>query len=522
MKRFIISIFILLLPLFALAQNNKVSAGTYKLGQTLYYLNKSYLDTVNIEKVTDKAIIAIMKELDPHSVYVPLSEVKAMNEPLEGSFDGVGVEFAIINDTLSVQAALIGGPSEKVGIIAGDKIIKVNGENISGTGLTIERVYKYLRGKRGSKVNLTILRKFNNELLDFEVERDKIPLNSVDAFYLVGDNIAYVRLTRFSATSHKEILDAVNNLTNNPKGIILDFRGNPGGYLAAAIAIANEFLQKGNLIVYVEGRNFKRSNEYANGFGRYINIPTAVLVDEFSASASEIVAGALQDWDRGVIIGQRTFGKGLVQQQLPLQDGSLLRLTVARYHTPSGRVIQKPYKMGKRDEYYKNVIEQYANANSYKKDTLQVPDSLKFTTLKKNRVVYGGGGIMPDIFIPTDTSYFSTFYSNVVRLGVLPDFINQYLDNNRLKLLEQYKTYNDFINNFSLPDSIINSFIDYSVNKGIKYNDADFAKSKNEIIKYIKGLLIKSLYGFNNFIKFINSDDYQVLKAIEVLSNKKG
>jgi carboxyl-terminal processing protease len=329
---------------------SQVSLQANKLGQTLFFINRLYLDTANLENIADKALVAIMKELDPHSSYISKKDIQAMNEPLQGNFDGIGVEFALINDTLTINSTIPGGPSEKVGIRAGDKIIAVDGEVISGTGLTNERVHKYLRGPKGTKVTVSVVRRGVQEPLEFVITRDKIPLNSIDSYYVTGDDIVYLRLTRFAATSYREMLDALSELRVVPKGIILDFRGNPGGYLLAAIQIANEFLDKGQLIVYTEGRSVKRMDEFANGSGILKNIPVAVLIDENSASASEIVSGAIQDWDRGLIIGRRSFGKGLVQQQIPLQDGSALRLTVARYHTPSGRVIQSPYEEGKKDE----------------------------------------------------------------------------------------------------------------------------------------------------------------------------
>lgn len=358
-------------------ENKDISPFVTKMGQTYYYLNNYYLDTVNFNGLTDKVLINIIKELDPHSAYISAKDVKAMNEPLEGNFDGVGVEFALINDTLTVQATVPGGPSEKVGIKAGDKIIKVDGETISGTELTIPRVHKYLRGPKGSKVVISVQRKGEKGLMDFIVTRDKIPLTSVDAYYQIEPGIMYLRLSRFAATSYKEMMTALHEMKSKPNGIILDLRGNSGGYLIAALQIANEFLDKGELILYTEGRTVQRMDEYATGGGLLKDVPVAILIDENSASASEIVSGAIQDWDRGTIIGRRSFGKGLVQQQLPLSDGSQLRLTVARYHTPSGRVIQSHYEQGKTEEYYKQLVNRFVRGEQYSKDSIQFPDSLK-------------------------------------------------------------------------------------------------------------------------------------------------
>lgn len=572
------------------SSEDMASSNLTRMSQVYYYLNRLYLDTINYNNVTDRAIAAIVKELDPHSVFIPAKEVKSMNEPLEGNFSGVGVEFAIIDDTLTVQAIVQGGPSEQVGILAGDKILSVDGEKISNTGLTIERVHKYLRGPEGSKVEIEIARKGENMPLNFTITRAKIPLNSLDASYEISPNILYLKLSRFSATSYEEIMEAVSKY-NHDKGIILDLRGNGGGYLVAAIQIANEFLKKGQLIVYTEGRTVRRMNEYADGLGALQNAPVVMIIDENSASASEIVSGAIQDWDRGTIIGRRSFGKGLVQQQIPLNDGSQIRLTVARYHTPSGRVIQSPYKAGDAEDYYKAFFERYSSKGDiYNMDTLKFPDSLKYNTLVNKRVVYGGGGIMPDIYMVQDTSFYTKFYGELIRKGLFVEFVNHFLDNNRNILSKKYKTYDSFVsgfnpqenldkeylctiadnnknnkdsansagnmnntNNVTIANSnpnnassagnmnntnnvtIANSnesnfvkasnanktlfdlFIDYSVSKGIKHTEQDILTSGPQINKYLKALVLKGLFDFNQFIKFLNTDDEEVLKALEVI-----
>lgn len=499
---------------------NSLSDKVNKLGQTLFFINRLYLDTVNNDNLTDKALIAIMKELDPHSSYISAKDMKAMNEPLEGNFDGIGVEFALINDTLTINSTIPGGPSEKVGIKAGDKIIKVDDESIAGTNLTIERVHGYLRGPKGTKVKVEVMRRYVAEPLVFMITRDKIPLNSLDSYYMLDGDIAYLRLTRFAATSFKELLLALDELPTFPKGIILDFRGNPGGYLVAAIQIANEFLDNGELIVYTEGRTVRRMDEYANGNGLLKDVPVAVLIDENSASASEIVAGAIQDWDRGVIIGRRSFGKGLVQQQLPLQDGSALRLTVARYHTPSGRVIQSPYEQGKKDEYYKQTIERFNRGESFNRDSIHFPDSLKYKTLKLGRTVYGGGGIMPDIFIPQDTSYYTPFYGEILRKGLLTDYMNEYSDKNRDKILKKYNTFKEFEDKYVVPDSEISAFLEYCAAKGVVPKEGDMEISGAEIRRYFKGLIIRSVYNFNNFIEFVNKEDAEIQRAVEELKKR--
>ncbi|MEF9930776.1 MAG: S41 family peptidase [Bacteroidales bacterium] len=524
MKSHIITFTLCLLTLSAFAQrgiikNNGKDISPYvtKMGQTYYYLNNFYLDTVNFNNITDKVLINIVKELDPHSAYISLKDVQAMNEPLEGNFSGVGVEFALINDTLTIQATVPGGPSEKVGIRAGDKIIKVDGEIISGTQLTIPRVHKYLRGVKGTKVNVAIQRKEEKELIDFTITRDKIPITSLDAYYQVEPGIMYMHLSRFAATSYKEIMTAISEMKGKPNGIILDLRGNSGGYLIAALQIANEFLNNGELILYTEGRTVQRMDEYANGGGILKDIPVAILIDENSASASEIVSGAIQDWDRGTIIGRRSFGKGLVQQQLPLSDGSQLRLTVARYHTPSGRVIQSHYEQGKTEEYYKQLFDRYARGEQYSKDSIQFPDSLKYKTLKLGRTVYGGGGIMPDIFIPQDTSFYTPFYGQILRKGLLTDYVNEYIDNNREKLSSKYKNFAQFEKSYIVPDKVYTSFLAYCKEKGVEPKENQLETSTPELKKYFKGLIIRSLYGFNSYFEYINKDDKEVLEAIKAL-----
>lgn len=496
-------------------QGNKVGLNTNKIGQALFFINRLYLDTANIDKLTDNALTAIMKELDPHSSYISAKDMKAMNEPLEGNFDGIGVEFALINDTLTFNSTIPGGPAEKVGLRAGDKVVKVNDEVIAGTGLTIERVHGYLRGPKGTKVKVSVARRDVPGLLDFVITRDKIPLNSLDSYYVMDGDIVYLRLTRFAATSYKEMMTALKELGVYPKGIILDLRGNPGGYLVAAIQIANEFLHKGELIVYTEGRTVQRMEEYANGAGVLQDVPVAVLIDENSASASEIVSGAIQDWDRGTVLGRRSFGKGLVQQQLPLQDGSALRLTVSRYHTPSGRVIQSPYEQGKKDEYYKQLIERYNRGESFNKDSIQLPDSLKFRTLRQGRTVYGGGGIMPDIFIAQDTSFYTPFYGEIARKGLLTDYMNEFSDKHRQQFLRKYRTADDFIAKYEVPDSEIAAFLEYCASKGVVPAEGDMAVSGPEIRRYFKGLVIRSVYSFNKFIEFINRNDEVIRRAVE-------
>ena len=340
-------------------------------------------------------------------------------------------------------------------------------------------------------------------------------MNSIDSYYEIEDGIIYARLTRFAATSYEELLKALQSVAVEPKGIVLDLRGNSGGYLVTAIQIANEFLHKGDLIVYTEGRALPRMEEYADGRGILQDIPVAVLIDESSASASEIVSGAIQDQDRGVIIGRRSFGKGLVQRQVPLPDGSALRLTVARYHTPSGRVIQSPYEEGKSDEYYKQIVERYARGENFNRDSIHLADSVVYKTIKLGRPVYGGGGIMPDIFIPQDTTFYTPFYGEILRKGLLTDYMNQYSDSHRASLLKKYPKVDQFVKKYNVSDEDIAAFLAYCAEKGGTPKEGDMEISGPQIRKYFKGLIIRSVYNFNSFIQFINSDDKEILTAVE-------
>ena len=489
-----------------------------KVGQTLFNINKYYLDTVNFKGISEELVKSIIAKLDPHSSYISAEDVKAMNEPLEGNFDGIGVEFALINDTLTIQATVPGGPSEKVGIKAGDKIVKVDGEIIAGTGLTIERVHKYLRGPKGTKVTVGVVRKGSDaQNIDFVITRDKIPLNSVDAAYEIEPGILYIKLSRFAATSYQEIMKFILTHQGERNGLILDLRGNGGGYLLAALQIANEFLDQGQLMLYTEGRTVRRMSEYANGRGLLTDIPVVVLIDENSASASEIVSGAIQDWDRGTIVGRRSFGKGLVQQQFDLFDGSQLRLTVARYHTPSGRVIQSPYEQGKAEDYYKAFYDRYEKGETFSKDSIHFPDSLKFKTLRLCRTVYGGGGIMPDLFIPADTSHYTPFFGEIVRKGLLADFVNSYVDNNREQLQKRYKISSQFIDSFDVTPKLFDQFLALCKSKGVEPVGQALEISGPELKKYIKAYIIRNLFDFNEYIRFLNTDDIEVEKAIEIV-----
>ena len=459
MKKIAIILFALFAVCSVSAQSLKLQRALNKLNQGIYLIDALYVDTVNINKIAEEALKAAVAELDPHSSYISAEDVKAMNEPLQGNFEGIGIEFAIIKDTLTVQATIAGGPSEKVGLRAGDKIVKVSGEEVAGIGLTNEKVFGLLRGDKGTKAELEIYRRGVEEPLLFTVVRDKIPINSVDAAYEPVPGVLYIKLSRFAAPSHSEIVEAFANASKPLKGVIVDLRSNAGGYLPTAINIANEFLQAGDLIVYTDGRAMPRMQENADGSGLYTRGPLVVMIDENSASASEILAGAIQDQDRGFIVGRRSFGKGLVQNAIPLDDGSELRLTVARYHTPSGRVIQSPYEQGKSEQYYKDFYERYLRGESFAKDSIHLPDSLKFKTLKKGRVVYGGGGIIPDVFVPADTLSYTDYYASLLRQGVVIEYVNSTCDKNRDKWTKEYPDFAKFDSSFTISQDMISELV---------------------------------------------------------------
>lgn len=493
-----------------------------KLKQVLYIISNGYLDTLNLEKISESAIEKMVSELDPHSSYIPQKDVQQMTEPLVGSFEGIGIEYALISDTLSIQSVVAGGPSEKMGLRAGDKIIKVDGEEISGKELTTDKVIKYLRGPKGSKVRIGYLRRGigENEVV---ITRDRIPINTVDCSYEVKNGILYLRISRFGAETFDEFMNAIASYTNNQfendkkfKGLILDLRSNGGGYLTTAQRIANQFLSKGNLLLYMEGRAVNRVNDYADGSGLLQNIPLAILIDEASASASEIVSGAVQDWDRGVIIGHRSFGKGLVQQEYSLLDGSRLRVTIARYHTPSGRVIQTPYSVGNSDLYRQNYVDRVISER-FDKDSIKVDENLKFKTLKLGRTVYGGGGIIPDIFIPTDTSYYSKSYLQSVNSGKFVEFVQSYSDSHRDTIKKNYSSYDEFLKRFSVTEEFFNLYLKDSENQGIKFTQDEIDKSGKEIKKLLKGLIIRNIYGLDYYIRYSNLTDKHISKAIESL-----
>jgi carboxyl-terminal processing protease len=486
-----------------------------KYRRLLTLINTYYIDTINQQQVIEKAIVSTLKTLDPHSYYISKEEYKAMSEPLEGNFEGIGIEFNILEDTLIVVSPLSGGPSEKVGLISGDRIIAVNGKSITNINLTNEKVHSLLRGPKGSRITVTIKR--GNSVTDFEIERDKIPINSLDAAYEIKPGLVYLKLSRFAKSSMNEIEDAFAKF-KNPQSMILDLRNNGGGFMNIASALADQFFDKGKLLVYTEGRFFPSQKEISTDFGFFKKGNLVVLINEASASASEIVSGAIQDLDRGIIIGRRSFGKGLVQHEFPMGDGSAVRLTIARYHTPSGRAIQSPYEKGKAEQYYKNLSDR-VSAEAFSADSIVFPDSLKYNTLVNKRVVYGGGGIMPDIYIPLDTSYYSAYHEKLLRKSIIFQFVSTYIDKHRKSLQEKYKTFEPFNNSFTVNAGLFDEMVAFGQKNGVPADEEGIKISGDFIKKYMKALIARHLFDDSAYFKIFNKGDNVYEKAIEVLDN---
>ena len=511
--------FFTIVTLQAQEQNNKQTL-LRKLNLAQFAIANLYVDETDEGKLVESAIIGMLEELDPHSTYSNAEEVKKMNEPLQGNFDGIGIQFNMAEDTLFVIQPVSGGPSEKVGIRAGDRITHVNDTLIAGVKMTTDDITRRLKGPKGTKVNVKVVRKGVDELLSFTIERDKIPVYSLDASYMITPKIGYIKINRFGATTHEEFMDALASLKGQGlQDLILDLQGNGGGYLNAAIDIANEFLGSGELIVYTEGRRNPRREFFAKGDGKHQNGKLVVLVDEFSASASEIVAGAVQDWDRGLVVGRRSFGKGLVQRPIDLPDGSMIRLTVARYYTPAGRCIQKPYESV--EQYNADLIERYNRGEMMSADSIHFPDSLKCSTLKKGRTVYGGGGIMPDYFVPVDTTLFTKYHSRLSNKGVLLNVHFQLIDAHREEWAKKYPDYAVFYKNFELDEAMMQQLIAEGEKEGVKYDEEQYRKSEPLIKLQLKALIARDLWDMNEYYHTINVVNESVKKALELLNRKR-
>ena len=499
----------------------EVQQNQLKFGRLLRLIDGYYVDSVNINEITEKAIVNILSELDPHSVYMSKDEVAKMNEPLVGNFEGIGITFNIFKDTLLVTTTVAGGPSEKVGLRAGDRIVEVDSKNIAGIGLKNSDVFDMLRGNKGTQVNLKVLRKNEPGLLDFTIIRDKIPINSLDAGYMLDEATGFIKLNKFSATTTEEFTTAMKELKKQKiQNLILDLRGNGGGYLNSAVEISGQFLDNDQLVVYTSGINEPRKDYNASTSGEFKKGKLVILVDEGSASASEIVAGAVQDWDRGVIIGRRTFGKGLVQKPFYLTDGSMVRLTTAHYYTPSGRCIQKPYDEGL-DEYRKDYQHRLSSGEMFNADSIQFSDSLKFNTLINKRTVFAGGGVMPDIFVPLDTSSHYAYINRLRRNNIIYNYTLDYIDKNREQIQSKYPQFKDFDTKFNVSDVIIAGIVENGVKEGIEKNEESLDFSRNDMKREVKALLARDLYERDAFYKVYLKDDKEILKALEVIRNQK-
>jgi carboxyl-terminal processing protease len=496
----------------------QISPTAEKLDALMSMIYYAYVDSIDEKKISDDAIRNLLKELDPHSVYIPAEELKEVNEPLVGNFEGIGVQFSILEDTIMITQTISGGPSEKLGLRAGDRIVKIDGNSVANIGIKNNDVLKKLRGNKGTKVKVDIFRRGNNELIPFTITRDKIPLYSVDAAYMVTPTVGYIKISRFADSTVEEFKQALEKLkAQHVESLIMDLSDNGGGYLNRAIELADEFLSNGKEVVYTIGRNNPRQDNYSTSVGGWEKGKVVVLVNESSASASEIVSGALQDWDRALIVGRRTFAKGLVQKPFPLPDGSAVRLTIARYYTPSGRCIQKHYEPGD-ENYDMDISMRYQHGELYHADSIKFIDSLKCKTMG-GREVYGGGGIMPDVFVGLDTSMSSKYYDELRRNGTLNEFTLNYVDANRTMLLSKYKDVYAFKNDFKISKDFLEEFVAYAEKKNIKRDNAGLKTSEKLITTQLKALIARDLWDTNAYYVIINDINVFMVKALECLKD---
>jgi len=502
-------------------RRQEISSGFEKIQEAIWFVERNYVKEPDTKKMVDDAIAGMLKGLDPHSFYIDAQEMKAMDEEMEGSFEGVGIEFNLLEDTIYVVSAISGGPSEKSGVQAGDRIVRIDGKNVAGIGIANSDVMKYLRGPKGSNVKVEVARRNARNLLTFNITRDKIPLYSVDYSYMMNDEVGYLKISRFASTTHDEFREHTKKLKQaGMKGMILDLRGNPGGYMQMAEKIADEFLTEGKLVVYTEGRVYESKSKYKAT--SYLNLfeegPLVVLLDFGSASASEIVAGAVQDWDRGLIVGVRSFGKGMVQTQKEFSDGSAMRLVISEYHTPSGRCIQKPFNMSA-EEYELELLERFKRGELYDESKVDLPDSLKFKT-NSGRVVYGGGGIMPDVFVARDTTTDSDYMSDLLGANAFREFAYQYVEDVSA-WKKQYPDAGAFLKGFVVDEALLSRFVSYSAGKGVKQDQAGLATSKRDIQAYLKAFIGRRLYNDDGFYPAFNEVDNVVQRALTLMPQAK-
>ncbi len=478
-----------------------------------------YVDSVDEKKLVEDGIRGMIEQLDPHSSYSTAKETKEMNEPLQGSFEGIGVQFNMVKDTLLVIQPVVNGPSERVGILAGDRIVSVNDTAIAGVKMSKEDIMKRLRGAKGSKVRLGVVRRGIAGILKFTVVRDKIPVKTLDAAYMIRPHVGYIRIGSFGVTTYNEFMKAVGTLkASGMKDLILDLQENGGGYLMAAVQIANEFLHNSDLIVYTQGRKVPRQDYCADGSGRLLDGKVFVLINEYTASAAEIVTGAIQDQDRGTVVGRRSFGKGLVQRPIDLPDGSMIRLTIAHYFTPSGRCIQKPYKKGDAIDYAMDIEKRFEHGELYSADSIHFADSLKYYTLRKHRVVYGGGGIMPDVFVPLDTTQYTKFLRQMAARSYIINANLKYIDVNRKQLKKQFATFNDFNARFEVPQSLIDDVVQAAEKDKIKPKDQqELQATLPQLRRQLKALIARDLWDMSEYFQVINETNPIVVKAVGLL-----
>lgn len=502
------------------SRSNSAPRQQQKLLMVENIVNNLYVDNVDEEKIVENAVRGILENLDPHSSYSTKEETTSSQETMQGSFSGIGIQFNMQKDTLYVVQTIAGGPSEKVGILPGDRFIAVDDSIIAGRKLKNTDIMKRLRGPKGTKVNIKVKRGSNAELLEFRITRDDIPLNSIDAVYMADGKTGYIRLSRFAATSYKEFKDAITKLKKQGmQQLILDLTDNGGGYMQIAAQIANEMLNRGNLIVYTQGRKSPRQNLNADGSGTFRTQKVVVMINQFSASASEILSGAVQDWDRGVVVGRRSFGKGLVQREFLLPDSSSFRLTIARYYTPSGRNIQKPYVKGDREDYDKDIIDRYNHGELQSADSIHFADSLKHTTLRLHRTVYGGGGIMPDVFVPLDTTQYTDYHRRLVAKGIIPQFALRYVDKNRADLKAQYPDAQKFIKEFTVTDEMLNNLVDAGKAEKVDFDKSQFAKSKEMLRTFVKAAIANDLFSTGAYFQIVNEQNDIYKEALSIIND---
>ena len=494
-----------------------------KLINAQFAISQFYVDSVNDDRLVEDAIKGMLNKLDPHSTYSNATETKELEEPLQGNFSGIGIQFNMKEDTLYVIQTIVGGPSERVGILAGDRIVEVNDTAIAGVKMKNSDIMKRLRGPKGTEVRVKVKRHNVPELIDFRIVRDNIPLFSIDASYMVDNVTGYVRISRFAEKTHSEFMDAVKSLKKQGmKQIIVDLCDNGGGYLQIATELANEFLAPGQTIVYTEGRNSPRYDATAKGGGALRDVKAVFLVNQYSASASEILSGAIQDWDRGVIVGRRTFGKGLVQRPFRFEDGSMIRLTIARYYTPSGRYIQKPYEAGNKKSYDEDIYNRYKDGELAHADSIHFADSLRYTTLNTHRTIYGGGGIMPDEFVPLDTVEYTKYYRDLMAKGIFNRYVISYVDSHRKDILKKWKKVADFDKSFTVTDEMLSDLCRLGVSDSVKINEEELAKSRELIRSVTKALLARDVYTDPAaYYMVINHRNPIFLRGLEIINDDK-